>query len=256
MAQIRADLGDEHKRWPLRCVQDCLRVARLNSGHSTGSLSLQLSEAIPLRPATSTASQKSMYMGRRALNDPPVHCQPALPCPVPHKLRSHTPGRPIKAVHASASPPFARSSSSADSGDDMWSSPAAFSVERALQQLSALHYLFANLEDDWLDEHDINSFISLVLHVQIPLQEFQEQPLPRNVDPRTTHNTVLMYLEKSVTASSGKRGERSEFWHTSSAIGPESSRSATFKMPSTLPHLTWLEQLAVRWSQPVVDVLE
>ncbi|KAJ7922604.1 hypothetical protein B0H13DRAFT_1865624 [Mycena leptocephala] len=61
----------------------------------------------------------------------------------------------------------------------------AFSVERALQQLSALHYLFANLEDDWLDEDDINSFISLVLRVQIPLQEFQEQPpLPVMLVPR------------------------------------------------------------------------
>jgi hypothetical protein len=44
---------------------------------------------------------------------------------------------------------------------------------------------------------------------------------------------------------------------SSNAIGPESSRSATFKMPSTLLHLAWIEQLAVRWlTPPVVDVLE
>lgn len=61
-----------------------------------------------------------------------------------------------------------------------------FAVERALRQLSALHYLFANLEDQWLDQADINRFITLVLDVQIPLQQFQDQPpAPRNVGTTT-----------------------------------------------------------------------
>ncbi|KAJ7926521.1 hypothetical protein B0H13DRAFT_1862151 [Mycena leptocephala] len=51
---------------------------------------------------------------------------------------------------------------------------------------------------------------------------------------------------------------QTDFWlpPSSNAIGPESSRSATFKMPSTLLHLAWIRQLAVRWlNPPVVDVL-
>ncbi|KAF7372481.1 Integrase catalytic domain-containing protein [Mycena venus] len=53
-----------------------------------------------------------------------------------------------------------------------------FAVERALRQLSALHYVFANLEDAWLDQDDLNNFIALVLKVQLPLQQFQELPPP------------------------------------------------------------------------------
>ncbi|KAJ7939578.1 hypothetical protein B0H13DRAFT_1850361 [Mycena leptocephala] len=51
---------------------------------------------------------------------------------------------------------------------------------------------------------------------------------------------------------------QTDFWlpPSSNAIGPESSRSATFKMPSTLLHLAWIRQLAVRWlNPPVVDAL-
>ncbi|KAF7366208.1 Integrase catalytic domain-containing protein [Mycena venus] len=61
-----------------------------------------------------------------------------------------------------------------------------FSVERSLRQLSAVHYLIANLVDDWLSLQDIDQFITLILDVQLPLQQFLDTPPPpRNVGIRT-----------------------------------------------------------------------
>lgn len=53
-----------------------------------------------------------------------------------------------------------------------------FSVERSVRQLSAVHYLFVNLVDDWLSSEEIAQLTVLVLRVQVPLQEFLESPPP------------------------------------------------------------------------------
>ncbi|KAJ7435392.1 hypothetical protein FB451DRAFT_1194679 [Mycena latifolia] len=65
-----------------------------------------------------------------------------------------------------------------------------FAVERALRQLSALHYIFANLEDEWLSADEIDTLVSLVLGVQLPLQNFQELPTaPRNIGTTTVQSS-------------------------------------------------------------------
>ncbi|KAJ7861955.1 hypothetical protein B0H13DRAFT_1900307 [Mycena leptocephala] len=64
--------------------------------------------------------------------------------------------------------------------------------------------------------------------------------------------------QKDILTEATVRRAQTDFWlpPSSNAIGPESSRSATFKMPSTLLHLAWIRQFAVRWlTPPVVDVL-
>ncbi|KAJ7936436.1 hypothetical protein B0H13DRAFT_1853497 [Mycena leptocephala] len=69
------------------------------------------------------------------------------------------------------------------------------------------------------------------------------------------HQTDILEPGKEATVGRAQ----TDFWlpPSSNAIGPELSRSATFKMPSMLLHREWIEQLTVRWlTPPVVDVLE
>ncbi|KAJ7456381.1 hypothetical protein B0H11DRAFT_1925706 [Mycena galericulata] len=69
------------------------------------------------------------------------------------------------------------------------------------------------------------------------------------------HQTNILKPGKEATVGRAQ----TDFWlpPSSNAMGPESSRSATFKMSSMLLHREWIEQLAVRWlTPPVVDVLE
>ncbi|KAJ7613558.1 hypothetical protein FB45DRAFT_981796 [Roridomyces roridus] len=65
-----------------------------------------------------------------------------------------------------------------------------FAVERALRQLSAIHYLFANLNDAWLDQDDINQFISVNIRMERGWRDVRKDTLE-------LYRQIFAYLEQS-----------------------------------------------------------
>jgi hypothetical protein len=53
-----------------------------------------------------------------------------------------------------------------------------FSVERALRQLHAVHYVLVNMEDEWLEESELDGLIDTVVIAGLALEHFQNTPPP------------------------------------------------------------------------------
>jgi hypothetical protein len=57
-----------------------------------------------------------------------------------------------------------------------------FSVERALRQLHAIHFVLSNMEDDWLEQSEIDALVDTVIAAGVSLENFQQAPpVSRNI---------------------------------------------------------------------------
>jgi hypothetical protein len=119
-----------------------------------------------------------------------------------------------------------------------------FSVERALRQLHAIHYVLNNMEDEWLEQDEIDALTDSVIAAGVSLEIFQATPpAPRNIGTSLAASTggrprYVIDLERAIelhdmgntwdsVADALGVCERTLYYHLSRANLPSARRAFT-----------------------------